>query len=331
MDPATHTLAAVALARAGAARATRLALPMMLVAGTVADLDLLARLGGADAWLAWRRTATHSLPGTILLAALVASAFWFFGRRPATRGVRLVPAFLASLAAASLHLLLDLANSHGVQLLWPFRDRWFAWDLAEPVDPLLLALLLAGLLLPALFHLVSEEIGARHGRGGASRGAALALVLVAFYLGGRWMAHDRARERLANRLYQGERPVAVGVFPAGASPLLWRGVVETELALAEMEVNVAAGDFGAARARTHYKPEQGPLVDAALGTAVAKRYLRFARFPAVTIVRLLEGHRVEIRDARFAPTRTRPAPVAHIELDAERRVVSAEIRFSSHP
>lgn len=331
MDPATHTLAALALARAGATRATRLALPMALVAGTAADLDLVARLGGAEAWLAWRRTATHSLLGTVLLAALVAAVFWFFGRRHAARPVRLLPAFLVSLAAAGLHLLLDLTNAHGAQLLWPFHDRWFAWDLAEPVDPLLVALLLAGLLLPALFRLVSEEIGARRDRSGISRGAMLALALVAVYLGARWMANGRAHERLANRLYQGERPVAVGVFPAGASPLVWRGVVETELTLAEIEVNVAAGYFDPGRARTHYKPEQGPLVDAALGSGVAKCYLRFARFPAVTIVRLLEGHRVEIRDARFAPTRARPAPVAHIELDAERRVVSAEILFSDSP
>jgi membrane-bound metal-dependent hydrolase YbcI (DUF457 family) len=329
MDPATHTLAALALARAGAARATRLALPIVLVAGAAADLDLVSRLGGAEEWTAWRRAATHSLLGTVVIAALVASVFWFFGRRHAARPVRLLPAFLVSLAAAGLHLLLDLTNSHGAQLLWPFRDRWFAWDLLEPIDPLLLALLLAGLLLPALFRLVSEEIGARREREGISRGAAVALALVALYVGGRWIAHGRAHERLANRLYQGERPVAVGVFPAGASPLVWRGVVETELTLAEIDVNVSAGFFDPGRARTHYKPQQSPLLDAALGTEVAKRYLRFARFPAVTIVRLLEGHRVEIRDARFAPTRTRPAPVVHIVLDAERRVVSAEILFST--
>ena len=66
----------------------------------------------------------------------------------------------ACLAGLS-HILLDFTNSYGVRPFWPFSERWNSWDIVFIVEPVLLVVLTLGLIVPALFSLINEEIGAR--------------------------------------------------------------------------------------------------------------------------------------------------------------------------
>jgi len=329
VDPVTHTLASLALARAGLKRATRLATPMLLASGLAADLDWLSQAGGPRAFLHGHRTATHSLAGTAAIALGVAVVFWRLGRRQRAAPVRFLRAAVVCALGAGLHLLLDLANSYGVQLLWPFRGKWFAWDLMEASDPWVLGLLVLGMLLPELFRLVSEEIGARPRARGAQRGAIFALALLAAYGGARWALHARAVELLRSHIYRGAVPLAVGVFPRGPWPLRWSGVVETENTLEQIEVSLAPGGFfDPDRARRQFKPEASPQLEAAQKSAVAREYLPFARFPKASVQTTEEGYRVELRDLRFASaSSTRRELVAVIDLNRQVQVIHQELRF----
>jgi len=332
MEVITHTLASVALTRAGLNRVTPLALPMAIAAGLLADVDLASRWAGAEAYLRWRRTATHSLAGTAAIAIVVAAAFWLLRRKNAAAPVRFLCALAATCTGAGTHLLLDLLGTHGVQLLWPFRRSWQAWDLVEAVDVWVLAFLLAGLLLPELFRMVSEEIGARSGPGNRRRGALAALVLVSAYCGVRALLHQRANELLRSTLYNGAAPLTVAAFPSPAWPFTWRGVAETEDTLEEAEVSAGftAGDI--APSTTHFKPEPSAMLEAAQNTATAQRFLQFARFPLASVLRLREGYQVELRDLRFAgAAEWRPAPVARIELDENLRVTDERLLLRTSP
>ncbi len=333
MEPVTHALASLALSRAGLNRATRLATSMLLVSGVVADLDWLSLAAGARSFLYGHRAATHSLVGAAAIAAVVAGIFWWFGRKYAAAPVRLGRALAVCAAGAGFHLLLDLGNIDGIKLLWPISEKWYAWDLLESLDPWVLVLLLTGLLLPGLFRLISEEIGARPKSapaGGPQRGTIIALALLALYFGGRWVLHDRAVELLGSRLYRGATPLAVGAFPAGASPLNWLGVVETPNTLEELEVSLAPGSvFDPDLARTHYKPEPSPQLEAARSSALAQAFLKFARFPKATVEKTSEGYRVELRDLRFGSALAgRRRLVAVIELNSAAQVVNEELRFA---
>ncbi len=330
MEPVTHALTSLALGRAGLNRTTRLATPMLLAAGLAADLDGLTLAGGARAFFHGYRTATHSLIGTAAIAVACAILFWRFGRKHPTAPVRFAPALIVCAVGAAVHLLLDLTNSYGVKLFWPFSAKWIAWDLLAPIDPWVLVLLLLGLLLPGLFGLVSEEIGARPKRHGPQRGAIVALALVTLYCGGRWVLHDRALEMLRSRLYHGATPLAVGAFPGGASPLTWAGVVECENTLEEIEVPVAPGSlFDPDLARTHFKPEPTPALETARKSGLAQEYLKFARFPKATVEKTPEGYRVELRDLRFAsPLHARRGPTALIELNSQAQVIQEELRLA---
>jgi inner membrane protein len=328
MDPVTHSLASLALARAGLSKATRLATPMLLVAGLAADLDWLTLAGGARAFLNGHRTATHSLAGTAAIALLTAAGFWWWRRRhPAP--IRFLPALLVSGAGAGTHLVMDLTNSYGVKLLWPFRETWYAWDLIHLIDPWVLILLLLGLLLPGLFRLVSEEIGARPKKQGPQRGAIFALTLLVLYASGRWALHDRALEMLRSRLYHGATPSAVGAFPSGASPLTWTGVVETENTIQQVEVPLGPGSaFEPDLGRTHFKPEPSPALEAARKSEVAQEFLQFARFPRASVEKTEDGYRVELRDLRFTSLLgSRSGFVAVVELNRQFQVINEELRF----
>ena len=80
---------------------------MLLVSGMIADVDWVTRLGGASAFLYGRRTATHSLLGTVVLIAAVTAAFWLVGRKYPKLSVAFVPAALICTAGAGMHLLLQ--------------------------------------------------------------------------------------------------------------------------------------------------------------------------------------------------------------------------------
>ncbi len=336
MEPITHVLASAALARA-AFPGTRLAVPMAIASGLAVDADWLSMAAGADAYWALHRSATHGAPGAAIVAAAVASAFWWIARKHSAAPLAWVAAMRVTLAAVVLHLLLDLMNPQGVALVWPFEARRFAWDWLAPLDPWLLAMLLAGWLVPALLGLVTEEIGARKERRGGQRWAAATLALLALYCGGRYLAHSNAVATLGSPIYHGAAPVRVTALPEPASPLRWRALVETERTIEELEIALGPGAyFDPNRGRTHYKPEPSDALAAAQETAVVRRFLRAARVPLAHAERLAVadglpagGYRVIVRDLRFgAPSALKRPVVAVVELDAESRVLDARLEFA---
>ncbi len=62
---------------------------------------------------------------------------------------------------ALTHILLDFTNNYGVRPFWPFWEKWYSWDIVFIIEPLLLILLIGGLVVPALFSLINDEIGVR--------------------------------------------------------------------------------------------------------------------------------------------------------------------------
>src|SRR5690349_16033666 len=159
MDPLTHALASYTLKRSAFPRAPRTTTIAMLLAGTLADLDFLRAYVSPSAYLTFYRTCFHSLLAALLISGLVSLPFVL--RKPAApdKPNPLFPIFVAAFAACVLHLLLDLCQSTGVELFWPISSRRFALDWLPDLDLWILGILLAGILLPTLGRLVTDEIG----------------------------------------------------------------------------------------------------------------------------------------------------------------------------
>src|SRR5262249_16350555 len=76
MDPLTHALASFTLQRAAFPRLSRSATIAVVLAGTIADADLLSTSFGPSAYLSFDRTYFHSLPAALVFA-LVATLRFF--------------------------------------------------------------------------------------------------------------------------------------------------------------------------------------------------------------------------------------------------------------
>src|SRR5947207_857264 len=150
MDPLTHALASYSLQRATFPGIPRAATTAVVLAGMIADADLLSTYFGPSAYLTFDRTYFHSLLAALVFSLLATLPFFFLRPKSPANQISRATIFTAALAAALLHLILDFCQTSGVELLWPFSIRSFALDWIPSLDLWILGILLAGILLPLL-------------------------------------------------------------------------------------------------------------------------------------------------------------------------------------
>jgi len=323
-----------------------------VVAGTIADADWLSVYGGPTSFLDGHRTSFHSIVAAFFLAIVVVivvanlAVRWGgiqipLGTRakdetlPEEPGARRIFVFRrffsyllgAPVCAALLHVAMDACQSDGVMLLWPFGPRRFALDWLPGLDPWILTILIACIALPELLHLVSSEIGAKSKKPRGQTGAIIGLALVLVYVGARATLHSNVIALLESRTFHGEASRRASAFPESLSPLTWHGVVETERALNQMEVDATSpNNFDPDASFRLFKPEPSPALDAARNTAAAKRFLAAAQIPKASLEKTETGHVVTLRDLRYAASgETQREIAAVIELDLSNKVTSQEL------
>lgn len=340
MEPVTHALASLALARASQKQLPRFGTSMMVIAGIAADLDYVSYFAGPGSFLRLHRAVLHSIPGTVLIACVTAGVFCAIDRKRSAPagGANAAPplAFTAALIVAAVgavgHVLLDLASGVGVQLLWPFHVHLYAWNLLVNLDLWILIVLLAGLLLPLLFRLVSEEIGDRQKRVRGRVGAMVALAFIVVYVGARAFLHSEAVDLLESREYRGQVELSAGAFPISSSPFDWRGVVVTDNTLEELDIAVGPHQqFDPDRSLTHYKPDDSPALRAGQLAESTQMFLQYAKFPLARIARQEDGYRFELHDLQFADNATLDNIFVRVDMDSALHVTNQQFLFASQP
>ncbi len=320
MEPLTHTLTGLALARAGLNRGWTRGTALLVLAAPSPDIDVVTRFWGSTTYLHYHRHLTHSLVMMPVMALLPVLLVALFSRK----GFPWKRAYLLSLIGVASHLAIDWTNSYGVRPFLPFSERWYSLDVFSLYDFWLWTVLLVAALAPLLARLVSTEIGARPGSG---RG--LAIFALAFFAGlgcWRYLQHERAVAVLEARLYQGVAPVRVAAFPSRANPWRWRGLVETP-GFYSLHALDLRREFDPSEGRVLYRHEPNPAEAAAWETVRRSRdfdvFLRFARYPFRRFTVLEEpepGVRVEVMDLRFGdPSSEAFAATAEVSPDGRLR------------
>lgn len=329
MEPVTHFLTGATLARAGFNRKTALATLTMTIAAEAADIDILAYLKGSACGFIQHRGITHTFIGVPFIAALVVAFVWLLDtlwqrlwRAPHAPPVRRWGyLYLFACIAGLSHLLLDFTNDYGIRPFYPFSHQWYAWDIVFIIEPLILAALIAALVLPALFGLVSREIGVRQ-RGPRGRGAAIAALLFVVALWGvRDFEHRRALAALNAVEFHGESATRVAAFPYMVNPFQWAGIAETPTAYVSMHVDSLRPEVDPGNsAQTYYKPEPTEATQAARNTPLGRAYIEWARFPLVEAEHLTSptpAYLVHFSDVRFLyPDEGRKPLQASVLLDS---------------
>jgi inner membrane protein len=327
------------MGRAGLNRKTALATLTLTLAAEAPDLDIIGGLLRGPAFgFAHHRGFTHSFLG-VPLDAFVVVAFvyllWRLGGRK-IKDPKLPPRwgllFLYACLAGLSHILLDFTNNYGIRPFWPFSEKWYSWDIVFIVEPIMLAFLILGLILPLLFGLIDREIGARR-RGPHGRVAAiLALAGIVLLWGLRDYEHRRAVSALEARTYNGADPVRASAYPTWIDPFHWYGVVETPAFFALASVDSLAPEVDPeGRLEIRYKPEETPVTLAAKNSYIGRMFLDWAQYP-ITETETLQppqhGFSVLFQDLRYAGiprsitgSRTRGALSKAVQLDDNLHVV----------
>jgi membrane-bound metal-dependent hydrolase YbcI (DUF457 family) len=351
VDIVTHGLASFAVARGFFPRAGKAAIVSAVLAGTITDVDWLSSYVGPSAFLNFHRTYTHSILAAVLIPSIILAILLItFSLRGELAIAMILPkgqeapsdpraivrlvsrSFLsllivAPICAALLHIAMDACQSDGVALFWPFSSKRFAADWLPSLDPWILTILIACIAVPELLRLVSSEIGAKSKKPRGQTGALIGLALVLVYTGARAILHSNVLATMESRTFHGETPRRVSAFPETLSVFTWRGVVETESALDQIDVDAtSANNFDPDTSMRLFKPEPSPTLDAARNTRVARQFLAAARIPKASVEKSEAGYTVVLRDLRYAAAgETQREVAAVIGLDLNNKVTSQEL------
>src|ERR1700730_9526771 len=161
MDIGTHALASLALSRAFFPRAPRILWAFTIPAGVIADIDAFSAFISPSAYLSSHRTYTHSLLASLIIACIFAAAYRAWASRDLVSRLSAATVLVAVLLAQWLHLAMDAAQWQGVELFWPINPTRIAADWLPTIDPWIITILVAAILLPEFSHLIGSEIGAK--------------------------------------------------------------------------------------------------------------------------------------------------------------------------
>jgi len=294
MEPVTHFMTGACLGRAGFNRTTAYATLAMTLAAEAPDLDVFWSIAGPVAGFQHHRGWTHTLIGTPVVATVVVLAVYAYDRwrrtRPAhqisPQPVRWGMLWLCAWIAALSHILLDYTNNYGVRPFFPFNPRWYAGGIVFIFEPVLFAVLLAALVVPALLGLADREIGARPPRFRGQRWAIFALVAMVALWGWRYAEQQSAKQLLLNdEAAQDGGPVTVqkvALSPYPANPFLWQAVVETPDDYRVATINLRNSSVVSdAQTDIFHKPAETPVTLAAKRSPLGRAYLDWSKFPLV--------------------------------------------------
>lgn len=304
MDPVTHLLTGACLARAGLNRKTGFATLTLTLATESPDIDIVAYIGGSVAGFQHHRGFTHALLGIAVMPVLVTAFVYGISR---WRGAPKVPPrwpllFGYACLGVVVHILQDFTNNYGVRPFTPFGPKWYSWDIVFIIDPLMLIALVLGLIVPSLFGLISEEVGAAKAQFRGTGGARFALACLLLLIAARDFEHRRAVTALKSLTYNGEDAVRVSAFANPLNLFSWNGVVETQDFFELLPVDSNRGEVDPSNlAVVRYKPQETPVTLAAKKSALGRVYLDWAQYPLVQETGL-EGNRrlVTFLDLRFS-------------------------------
>ncbi|TVR16995.1 MAG: metal-dependent hydrolase [Balneolaceae bacterium] len=135
MDPLTHGLVgATASSTIANKEKLRPAAATGFIAAMLADLDYYIHIPSDPLFnIEIHRQFTHSFIFIPVGALIAAALLWLLVRKH----LSFKETYLYSLAAYATSGIMDAFTSYGTQLLWPFSDTRFAWNIISVLDPLL--------------------------------------------------------------------------------------------------------------------------------------------------------------------------------------------------
>ena len=222
MDPISHGMVGLAIATISGEPIVG-AVSIGTTLGAMApDLDILAQFKGHLSYLKNHRGMSHSL---VFLAGLSLAISILLGIVfPETSLFKiLLWTFIGSLS----HSFLDILNSYGAQIFWPFNKKRFSGSLLLAYDPVVISLSLYMLIYRTSSNLVSLRAG----------------LLFILYLFIRLLARNLIYDKIIIRLGKGIDIKKVKLLPSMTRIHKWHFIVEAKEKFIVGEVNIFNRQF----------------------------------------------------------------------------------------
>jgi inner membrane protein len=301
MDNLTHSLAGAVLGQMGLKTKTGLAMPTLIIAANLPDIDAFATLLGGHQHLALRRGITHGPIAMVVLPLLLWGLMLAWDkwrpsekRLPVHKGWLLALAYIGTLS----HPALDWLNNYGIRLLEPFSSRWFYGDTIFIIDIWIWAALIA-----AVWTSRRRE---RRGTGNWQRPAWLGFTAICAYIFANGLITERA-ERLTADAVQKQHRIKPELVVANAVPvqfwkrdMQWRYGTRYGYGWFTLPSDV----FVHGKVRETGMNAAG-VVENVTADAEGKAYLFWSRMPVATISGEGDKRILTISDQRFGDPRVR--------------------------
>ncbi len=300
MDPLTHGLAGAAAAQSvSSEKKHRPAAFTAFFAALLPDLETFIHHPADPLFnIEIHRQFTHAFLFIPVGALITAALLWWLMRNY----LSFRELFFFSLLGFASHGLLDAVTSYGTELLWPFSDTRFAWNLLPIVDPLLTSVM--AVLVAASWYFRRQVFA------WAFLGWLLLYLMAGFVQRERGTA---AMEKVAeSRNHPVERMV---VKPTIGNLVLWRSTY-----LSRDTVHVDAVRSGLFSSSQVYPGKSTPLIRPEYdyshmkSTTLYGDLLRFQRFSDGYLIRHPEKETI-IGDARYSMVPNDLIPLWGIEAD----------------
>ena len=323
MEPVTHFLTGACIGRSGLNRRTAYATLAATLAAEAPDIDTLWTIAGPVESFAHHRGITHTLVAAPFMALAVTGVVWLINRLSRTRKRAIIAPqpvnwlwiFFTALIAHLSHLALDWTNNYGVRPFYPFNRHWYSGDIVFIAEPILWALLILALTIPALLGLTDRELGARRTQFRGRGWAIFALSAMVVLWGLRFAEHAHAINLIEASNVAPTTIRRVSAEPYPINPFRWHALIETELTWQTAEVDTRRGIVQSdPRTNSIFKPAYTPTLAFARNTRLGQVYLDWSEWPVVRDVgpQARPGHpapdfppnrpwtSVEFSDLRFA-------------------------------
>lgn len=281
MDPITHGLIGAAIA-AVSGHPAQMSDPVFLgctIGAMLPDLDIITHYKGRLNYLMKHRGASHSIfaiTGIALALSAVLSVL-----NPQTSAISI---FLWTIAGTLSHSVVDILNSFGAELLWPFVRKKLTVNMIMLTDPVILLIFLGAF----VFSL--------HKPGLAVSVNLSAFSLSALYLLIREHSRRVVRNKLAE-IYHLTEKNKIQIFPAMYRPFSWNFLL-----IEESMLRFGTFRFGkptVQRVWTQINPAN-PLIDAAKDGALAEVFRNLSSFCHISEVNDQDEQKeVEFLDLRY--------------------------------
>lgn len=172
------------------------------------DLDIVAHLKGRLNYLLKHRGKSHSFPALGLMSIGLSSILYSFYPETSWNTI-----FFWTLAGTLSHGLIDILNSFGAQLFWPFSKKKFTVDMITLSDPVIFLFFLGAALLSFSRLAVQASVSA--------------FVLSALYLLYKELDRQKVKKSVMN-MYHLHDKSEVKILPALYKPFSWNFLIVQE-------------------------------------------------------------------------------------------------------